>query len=53
MGTIVVMGRLYRLPGTQTIELLVMYPKTLVLACRSWLAGLGLIDRTATQYQDV
>jgi hypothetical protein len=31
MGTIVIMVRLYSLPGRQTIELLVMYSKVQVL----------------------
>src|ERR1700736_2050843 len=42
MGTVTIMRRLYRQTRPQTIELLVIYYKT-----RS------LIDRTATQYQDV
>jgi hypothetical protein len=44
MGTMTVMARLYRLVSAQTIELLVM---------RGVGATRSLIDRTATQYQDM
>src|SRR6266700_1905551 len=44
MGTMTIMRRLYRQVLAQTIELLVI-PKTNTAA--------GLIDRTATRYQDM
>jgi len=37
MGTIVIMRRLYSLAGSQTIELLVMYPKVQAPNFKSWL----------------
>jgi hypothetical protein len=47
-----IMGRLYSQVWPQTIELLVIRGRMQRMASKSRLAGPGLIDRTATRYQD-